>query len=130
MSDVPAGDDPSIGPDTELWRRIPPWQWVRDDSVPAGHRPSTDSLDDLELSVVIAAECTGGVETLLEGHDDFGVASFTVAEVRSRGWGVVRAADESLPGHAHVTGRKTKGQRSSLVKTCRMLREPRTSADQ
>ena len=125
MSDVRALDDESIGPDTELWRRIAPWQWVRDDGVPSGYRPTTDSLDDPELSVVIAAECVGGLETLLRGHDEFGVASFTVSEVRSRGWGIVRVADDSLPGHAHVTGHKTRGKRSSLVKTCRIVRVPR-----
>jgi hypothetical protein len=128
MSDAaPPENDSSIPSDTELWRRIPGWQWVPDDSIATGFRPSSDAFDDDELSVVIAAECAGGIPTLLAGHEGFGVASFTVAEIRSRGWGIIRVPDDLLPGHSHVTGKKkTKSKRTSLAKTCRMLVNPTT----
>lgn len=128
MADAQVPDDGSIPPETEVWRRIPPWQWTPDDSVTLGHRPSTDAFDDQELSVVIANECTGGLDTLLEGLVGFGVASFTVSEIRERAWGIVRVRDEKLPGHAHVTGNKTKGKRSSLAKRCRMIKMPSAGA--
>lgn len=117
-------DDDSIPPEAELWRRIPPYQWIKDENLPSGFRPTSDLLDDPELSVVIASECTGGLATLLEAHEDFGVASFTVGEIRDRGWGIVRVPDEKLPGHAHVTGKKSHGKRASLVKTARILKAP------
>src|SRR5690242_20709922 len=118
-------DDPSIPDGTELWRRIPVWAWVEDDSAPNGRRPSSAAFEDDEMSVVIAAECTGGLSTLLRNHEHFGVASFTAGEVRSHGWGVVRAPDDELPGHAHVMGKKTRGKRAALAKSCRMLRDPK-----
>lgn len=125
MSDAdPPEDDKSIPDETELWRRIPPWHWTPDDTIPGGYRPSSGTFDDPQLSVVIASECEGGVPTLLRGHERFGVASFTVGEVRGYGWGVVRAPVEGLPGHAHVTGRKSQGKRAKLAKSCRMLRDP------
>lgn len=117
-------DDETIRPETELWRRIPPAHWIPDETVPAGHRPTSDTFRDPELSVVIATECDGGLATLLADHDEYGVASFTVAQIRDRGWGIVRVSDDALPGHAHVTGKKTSGQRSSLTKECQMLVVP------
>lgn len=118
-------DDDTISPETELWRRIPPTHWVRDETVPGGYRPTSETFNDPELSVVMATECHGGLETLLTDHDKFGVASFTVGEIRERGWGIVRVPDDALPGHAHVTGKKSHGKRSSLTKQCRMLVLPK-----
>jgi hypothetical protein len=118
-------DDETITGDSELWRRIPIWHWVADDSVPKGHRPSSAAFDEEEMSVVIAAECHGGLPTLLRGHEAFGVASFTVGDIRERGWGIVRAPDDQLPGHAHVLGKKTRGKGTSLAKKCHMLVDPR-----
>src|SRR5687768_10624340 len=103
-------DDTSIGDDAELWRRVPPNQWVPDDSSALGFRPSSANFDENEMSVVIADECTGGLATLLENHEQFGVASFTAGEVRALGWTVVRAPDDQLPGHAHVLGKKARKQ--------------------
>ena len=120
----PPSDDVTILNDSELWRRIPIWQWVPDDQAPSGHRPSSDAFNDPELSVVLAVECTGGLATLLKGHDRFGVVTFTVGEIRAFGWGIVRKPDPDLPGHCHVTGKKTHGQRSRLAKACRILRAP------
>ena len=118
-------DDETIPDGTELWRRIPIWTLVADPNIAGGFRPSSDAFDDPELSVVLADECTGGMDTLLRNHEDFGVASFSVGEVREFGWGVMRIPDPELPGHAHVLGPKTKSQRSKLAKKCRMLRTPR-----
>jgi hypothetical protein len=72
------------------------------------------------------ATCLGGLDTLLHGHAGYGVASFTAGEVRSLGWGVVRKPVAHLPGHAHVTGSKTKKKkpRQRLAKSCRMIRNP------
>jgi alpha-D-ribose 1-methylphosphonate 5-triphosphate synthase subunit PhnG len=90
-----------------------------------GRRPSSANFDDPELSVVIASECTGGMETLLSGHEGFGIVAFTVGDVRAHGWGIVRAPDVHLPGHAHVTGaRKTQAQRKAIARRCTVVVEP------
>lgn len=126
MTTVPGpADDGSIENDVELWRRIPPSQWVSDDSVEGRFRASSANFDDDELSVVIARECTGGLATLLDGHEHFGVASFTAGEARTLGWGVVRDPDDLLPGHALVLGKKShKKGKQKLAKSCRILKLP------
>ena len=118
-------DDRSINDDTVLWRRLPQNGVATDSSAPNGRRPSSANFADAELSVVIAAECIGGTDRLLKNHAGFGVFAFRVADARSVGWGVVRAPDDNLPGHAHVTGRKTHGQRSKVAKLSQIVVEPR-----
>lgn len=132
MSDdaQPPEDDKSIPDNTKLWRRIPYSQMTDDDSVPGGRRPSSGNFDETEMSAVIASECTGGIDTLLNDHESYGVACFKVGEIRALGWWVVRAPDPNLPGHVHIhgnTGKKdgNKQKRVGLAKSCRMIREPR-----
>lgn len=112
-------DDASIADGVELWRRIPIEEWKADES-----RPSSMAFDNPELSVVIASECTGGMATLLQGHERYGVASLTAGQARVLGWGIIRVPDPDLPGHAHLTGKKTKGQLRRMAKGCLMLKPP------
>jgi hypothetical protein len=114
-------DDASIPSEAELWRRIPPEQMTGDGSE---RRPSTANFEDAELSVAIAAECTGGLDALLKGHDSFGVASFTAGFVRALGLGVVRDPIDAIPGHANVTGNKTKSKRKQIARACKMVHDP------
>jgi hypothetical protein len=123
-SNVP--DDTTIGDQEILWRRIPRAQMVSSSPLSMDTaRPSSANFDDPELSVVLESECKGGIETLLKGHIGFGVVAFSVGEIRSLGWGVVRAPDDDLPGHAHVTcANKTQSQRRRLAKSCVVLVMP------
>jgi hypothetical protein len=122
MADPPE-DDPAIPDETRLWRRIPPKHWIADDSVDRGFRPTSEMFSDDELSVVIVGECP--IETLLEGHDNFGVAEFSAKDVRACNWGIVRKHDDKLPGHCHVTGKSKKQKiRGRLAKACTIIREP------
>jgi len=128
MSDAQAPeDDNGIPNEAKLWRRIPPDQMVPDNDVPSGRRPSSGNFDEFELSAVIASECTGGLATLLEGDETFGVACFTVGEIRAFGWGVIRVPDPKLPGHVHITGntgKRNHKHRATLGKSCRMIKDP------
>jgi hypothetical protein len=117
-----APDDRSIDNEADLLRRFPHHQLIRDDAAEGGLRPSSATFDDAELSVALSSECS--LDELLVGHNGFGVVSFTAGQARAFGWGVVRAPSEDYPGHAHVTGKKTQGQRSRLAKACRILRMP------
>jgi hypothetical protein len=95
-----------------------------DDQVPGGRRPSSGNFDKFDMSVIIAAECVGGIDALLSGCEGFGVASFTAGEVRQLGFGVVRDPDPAVPGHALVVGNKSHGKRNRLARLCRLLRTP------
>ena len=117
-----AEDDRSIPDGTVLWRRIPPEQMATDPRAPTGRRPSSGNFDDQALSAVIANECP--LETLLRKHETYGVASFTVGFVREIGYGVIRVPDEELPGHIHITGKKTDGRSRALARRCSMVRYP------
>jgi hypothetical protein len=64
--------------------------------------------------------------TLLRDHDGFGVAGFTAGDARSLTLGVIRFPVVELPGHAHVTGKKTHGIRKKLAMACRILHNPTT----
>jgi hypothetical protein len=76
------------------------------------------------MSVVIAMECTGGLDTFLKGAQGFGVALLTVGQVRTQKLGVVRYPDPELPGHAHVVGKKTKSVKKHLYEDARLILEP------
>ena len=76
------------------------------------------------MSVVISRECTGGLDTLLRGHESFGVFSFSAGEARQLGCRVVRAPDPDLPGHALVLGRKGRRGWVNLARARPMIREP------
>src|SRR5437867_262045 len=98
-------DDRTIPDDAILWRRIPAEQIVDDPKARDGQRPSSGNFDDPDLSAVISAECP--LEVLLRGHETFRVVSFSVGLVREIGYGVIRVHDDELPGHVHITGKKT-----------------------
>jgi hypothetical protein len=118
-------DDPSIANETELWRRIPPSSWLRDE-----RRPTSEVFRTDEMSVVIAAECAGGLDGLLRGREEFGIAAFTAGAVREAGWGVVRDPTDEQLGHALVTGKKGKTACARLAKSCVVRREPAVSPTQ
>lgn len=132
MTNPPLSDDPSIPDDTELWRRIPHWHWKPDQDT-GNRRISSaafqDDPDGSPISVVIARDCVGGLPTLLAGHYGFGVAAVTAGAVRELGLGVVRYPDDSLPGHAHIIGRKTQSIERKLSRAARMIVDPTIPAD-
>lgn len=113
-------DDESIADDDLLWRRIPPFHFVRDENL-GRLRPSSAAFEDhpngTPMSVHIAkdAEAEGHQpEDVLEGHENFGLAAFTAGTARRTEQGV---AKEPLPdqiAHGVVFGRKTRGRKRSL----------------
>src|SRR5574341_337646 len=116
-------NDPSISDATVLWRRIPAEQMTDDDSVPTGRRPSSGNFDEEAMSAVISSECP--LETLLNKHDTYRVYSFTAGYVRNElGYGVIRVHDDELPGHVHITGKKTDGRSRKLARKCLLVHPP------
>lgn len=117
-------DDASIPDDAVLWRRIPWIHWTPVGGTGETRRVSSAAFDGNEMSVEIAAECQGGAEALLHGHDGFGFVAFTAKDARDLGWTVVRDPLENSPAHALVCGNKTHGKRKELVRRCRVERAP------
>lgn len=124
-SDEAPEDDESLADDVALWRRVASDQWVYDGNL-GRRRPSTSAFDNhhdgTPMSVVVASECSDGVDNLLRGHESFGVVEFTVGFARRLRQGVVRAPLPEQPSHAHVVGRKTDGTKKRFAREARIVR--------
>lgn len=121
----PPPDNPAIPDAAELWRRIVPAWWVADRNT-GQRRLSTqafENLEDLSLSVTIAAECAGR-HVLLNGHDGYGLAALSAGHARSCKQGIQRAPTENDPAHAHIIGEKPRSVRKCLLGGTSMLVEP------
>ena len=123
---TPNNDDVSIGDAAILWRRIHPTWWVKDHNN-GGRRISSEAFDDSDdgspMSVAITAECAG-TGTLLNGFPGYGLASLTAGDVRQCKQGVVKSPTKSLPAHASVVGRKTRGNRRCMRKKAQVVVTP------
>lgn len=92
-------DDPSISPDTVLWRAILP-VWIITNAT--GLRASSAAFRTQELSVFIGAETTAA-EVLTQFPDGTRLQWFTAGDVRAAGCIIIRDAGPShLPCHALV----------------------------
>lgn len=112
---TPYVDDPTIGDDAPLWHRVPPWHFVPDENR-GGWRPSSAAFDDhpngTPMSVVLGQEvldANRSVESVVQGHEGFGLVSFTAGLAREKGQGIVRKPVPEEPAHAEVFGKKTRG---------------------
>ena len=56
------------------------------------------------------------VESVLSGHEGFGLVSFTAGLAREKRQGIMRKPVPEEPAHAEVFGRKTRGVRRALAK--------------
>src|SRR5438876_11908353 len=93
-------DDPTIPDEAELWRRIPPWHFVKDENL-GQIRPSKAAFDNhpngSPMSVVLAdvvVETGRGPDAVLAGHRGFALAAITAGLARGGQEGVAR---EALP---------------------------------
>ena len=116
-------DDPSISDDAELWRRIPPWHFYRDEKL-GRVRPSKAAFEDdgdgSPMSVVLAADA-GAPGSALAGHAGFALAAITAGLARSCGQGVVRDPTPDEPAHAVVIGRKTDSIKRRFAREARWV---------
>ena len=119
-------DDPTISDDAELWRRIPP-NYICYDENRRVWRPESWAFSDDEdgdpMSAFIGAEC-GGVDVLLRGLDDYGIAAITAGFARERGQIIYRRPDAPEPGHVFVHGPKTRSAMRAFARSCRWVHLP------
>ena len=116
MAQGATDDDATILGDEILWRRVPPWHVVPDQNR-VGRTVSSGAFDDdtdgSPMSVVLAAGAAGP-DTVLVGHEGFGLVGFRASLARELGLSVRRDPTESEPAHAVVVGRKSHGVRKRL----------------
>ncbi len=114
----------NIGPDTKVWRRIPPHHFPKK---PRQDRPDSAAFDDDSLdepmSVVIARSGRDPYD-ILRGHDGFGVVALTVAELEAAGQELRADPLPEEPDHALVVGNKSKGQRRRMASSATWVVRP------
>ena len=122
-------DDPSIGDENELWRRIPHW-WIVPDENRGSFRPASAAFDDDRdgpMSVFLAsvmAEIGRTPEHVLIGHDGYGLCGVAALIVRREGQIIVRHPTEVEPAHAEVVGYKSGGVRKRISREARWIIQP------
>lgn len=130
MADGANHDDPTIVDAASLWRRIPPWHFVRDDN--AGiMRPSSAAFENhpngSPMSVILGDEILASgrlAEEVLAGHVGFALAVFTAGLARQSGQGVMRDPRPEEPAHAVVFGEKPKRVGRLLAKSAKWVISP------
>ncbi|MBK6688776.1 MAG: hypothetical protein IPG45_30165 [Deltaproteobacteria bacterium] len=102
-------DDPEIGDDWTVWRRIPPYHVVADGQ--GGHRPSSAAFEDDPrggpMSVIIVEKGADKARALA-GHDGFTLVAIRVGLLRQLGQKVVHDPLNEEPAHGLVVGEKHK----------------------
>lgn len=107
-------DDPTIGDNEVIWRRI--YLAVDDENLKCKRPSSACFQDGLHgpVSVYIASEAQS-TQVMQGGKEPF-LAALTVAFIRKLGLGIIRDSSSGGPGHALLLGRKTPSIRSKLAK--------------
>lgn len=123
-------DDETIADSDPIWRRIPPRHFVFDENK-GMMRPSSAAFEDhpdgSPMSVVLgkmASEAGRTPETVLEGHEGYGLVAFPASVARAKGQKIVKKWLQEEPAHAEVFGKKTKGVRKAIAKASDWIIEP------
>ena len=131
-------DDPGIGDDEDLWRRIHPHQVFADANLGGRIRPSSAAFKDRELSCLRASE--DAVERALAAKGDdglawrdkgFSLAAFTAGLARRLRQTVCRDPTPADPSHVLVVGNKKTGRVSgTFAEEARWVGGPPTPASE
>ena len=121
---VPPRDDPTIGDNEVLWRRVPPTpKYIVLDENTGLHKLSSAAFRDADMSVVLASEAVT-LDSIRQGHEGFGVVAITAGLARALRQGMVRDPVEGEPAHALVVGEKPGSVRRALAKVARWTHRP------
>jgi hypothetical protein len=122
-------DDPTIGDDEVLWRRIYP-EWIQQESDGTA-RPKSFSFIDRrshELSVHIASVMVDP-NLALQGRPDDSLAAIRAGHPRSLGYALVSDPKPDDPSHALICPSPNQGDARKIAKqaTWVVLRKPHSS---
>ena len=115
-------DDPTIGDDVPLWRRIPPDQLRVDDET--GEAGASDSAFRTEQMSVYLAPLTD-LQAVLTNYSGHKVMEFSAGGARREGFIIVRAPLPTDPSHALVLRRDNPGQRPTKSQAKRLANHAR-----
>jgi hypothetical protein len=123
-------DDVTIKDDAPLWRRVPPPHFIFDENRQAW-RPSSAAFDDhpngSPMSVLLGEDILAAgrtPESVLEGHEQFALVSFTAGLARAQQQGVMRKPLPEEPAHAEVFGRKTRAVKQAIARGSQWIVPP------
>lgn len=123
MTEGAYADDPTISDAAALWRRIPPWHFVRDDNTGL-IRPSSAAFENhpngSPMSIVLGDEVAASgrsADDVLAEYAGFALAAFTAGLARECEQGVMREPLADEPAHAVVFGEKPKRVGRRLAKS-------------
>ena len=118
--------DLPIEDDACLFRRIRNSDIV-EETLPDGtkrKRPTSASFtDNFSHMSLFDSETCGGVAAVMDGHEDFYLASLKASDLRSLGL-VLRRTANGGNGHCEAIGKKTGSVRSKLAKAARWVIPP------
>lgn len=109
-------DDPTVADHSNVWRRIPRSNIVLDDNLKRLRPSSQCFCQDGSLSVYIAEEAQSAEAVMQEGPPGSYLASLNVGFLRRLPLGIVRDPSSGGPGHAVLTGKKTKRIQTEMAK--------------
>ena len=129
-------DDPTIGNEVRLFRRIHPQWIVRDENLKC-FRPSSqafnDSQDGSPMSVnredILQQENKPPAE-LLAGLYEWGLAALRTGTMRENGQGIAADPTPDEPSHALVFGPKPTKARKRIAKTAEWVIQPERSGSE
>lgn len=116
MSEPSFTDDSSIQDDAELWRRVPPHQYHKEDD--GTIRPSSAVFSYRRLCVAIAEEVLNSgrsPESIVEEFPNFGLLGITAGNARACAQIIYRLPENDEPAHAEVSGKKTNSVKRKLL---------------
>jgi len=79
------------------------------------------------MSVVLGREVLDAnrmAESVVRGHEGFGVVSFPAGLAREKGPGIMRKPLPEEPAHAEVFGKKTRGVKRAFAMRCTWIIPP------
>jgi hypothetical protein len=114
-------DDSTIGDEDVLLRRIPPVWWIPDENL-GRLRPTSQAFNNhgngspmsVHLQKVLE-EHRLPVNSVLEGHVGFALASITAGLARTHAQRIRRKPLDDDPAHAEVFGEKTRSVRKAFA---------------
>ncbi len=116
-------DDPTIGDDQIIWRRVSDAQTVYDSNLKRKRLSSACFNQNGRanpVSVYIASETQSARAVMEEGTEPF-LAALTVGFIRQLHLGIIRDSSSGSPGHALLLGRKTKSTLDKMARTAKWV---------
>ena len=125
-------DDPTIGSEANLWRRIHPLWIVPDEN--GGLRVSSAAFDNSEdgtpTSIHLEAMALNHAllaDVILKSFPGFSMAALTAGDARRANQAVLPAPRIDDPSHGFIAGAKTKSVKRSLARACVWVGTPPSS---